>query len=298
MSLKAMITGRLDKVATYLQNKGEKKAAAALDQVTNTLASVRVAVVPETSNNPDENPAVPAQDVFLAKDYHKLPVGADNVGSEVFDKKNANDYSPTFASEATVNVQASNRGRQAENVDLQDMTDKHLDPDIYDLGNATDDFSTGALPQSGHDPAVDDDQEGGSLEAFGTQPEGALHASRKLLQAAVNSGTFTSKQAQQIFAGLKQAAGEVQNADVHTEQPAAEEAGITDKGAAIASKIAAACPPPAAIVPPALSHVWVRAAVNTHKAGKLVLANRKINTAEVVKAYRTMLRDFADLATV
>jgi len=299
---KKQITAALDVVAQHIEERGMPKAAAQLDLVANLLdaPNVRIAQVPDTEpGNPADEAARLDGFNVAAADMHKMPVGANNVGGEVFGRKNAKDSDPAFASTDPVNIQAGRR--RAENVNIADLAERGLDKDLYDTGDASDDFSTGALPETGHDPSLDDDQEGGELEAFGTQPEGSIHASRRMLavkrhlEASVKGGVLSVNEAKQVYArACRKALGNEQN----LAPTSLESAETMDKANGFATaqtlppnqvsaSILQRFPAPRKIVPAALDNVWVAAVKQTRKAG------RKITQPEVLRRYRGILSSAA-----
>lgn len=156
-SLLKLAAAEIDSVAGKLSNTDLAKR---LDKVANTIE----AVVEDTEpGNPSDEAG--RMDEFQANEerYHTpLPVGDDNV-LETVGVKSVKDLDLTFGDEGHKDLQAA-----------------ELPLEVFDLGDPADNFSTGALPESGDNEAVDDDQKGGVLESGGTQPAGTLHASENV----------------------------------------------------------------------------------------------------------------------
>ena len=305
-TLTANVVASLDKVADHLERNGMKNAAKELDRVANTLQSPKViiATVPDTEpGNPADEAARLDGFTAQADEMHKFPVGSNNVGGEVFDKRNAADYEPAFASEEPVTIQASKK-TASDNVDLEDLAERGLDPNLYDVGDGADDFSTGGLPETGGDPTLDGNQEGSDIPAFGTRPEGTLRASvikhANQLKNLVAHRQLTVGEAREILAHRIVALG----GNAPTEVVGAEELD-KDEGFATAStttpdqfrsaavKILKACPPPTNVVPRQALPMWFQALKTAKKHGKLVTANKRFNQPAVLAIYRNLMASLA-----
>ena len=176
------IARELDDIANSLEKRGFKKLASRLDMVSNTLeaADRRIASRRKAAPN-DLMPSAPDgpppgsedadeaghYDAYEAKNYHKVPVGKDSLSKMLGAPSPADMLNRLeIAAEGQINIQASRR-RKAE-----------VAPMDVDEGDAADPFTTAGLPESGDETQgkpVDEDQEGGTLEFYGTEAPGTLH---------------------------------------------------------------------------------------------------------------------------
>jgi len=275
----------LDKLATHLEGKGMIKEAANLDVIANTVEA----------NVPDTEPGNPADEAARLDGYvgvgdgkiHDFPVGNNNMDKVVFGIDNAKGYNPSFSSEGPVNIQSS-RNRVAENVSLQDLTDKNLSKQLYDLGDEEDDLTTGGLPAEGGDPALDGDQVGGTIPNTGTKPEGSIHASlnnkKQALVNAVTAGVLSKKEANDRWGYIVKSCegagcNEQNKADTKEISPNEKE------NYTVASMAARLFP-----VPHKANHEkYVKAAQRVVKAGRHLTDDRQPNFKLVADVYNEMI---------
>jgi len=190
------IVAELDDIANTLQARGFNRLAARTDLVTNTLemaarrmSSRRGAYSRRRSNTgiggveglsmgsnykgapPGSDDADEAghSDQFIAKHYHRVPVGKDSVSRmlgtpSVGDMLNKLD----FADESPIKLQASRR-RSGK---IRFAADEPYN------GDPMDPWTTAGLPESGdekEEPPIDFKQEGDVLPFLGYEEEGTLH---------------------------------------------------------------------------------------------------------------------------
>lgn len=186
------ITAEIDDIAEVLETRGDKRLAARLDVVSNSLDAItetRTAapndMVPHNASgtNPGSEDADESArlDAYEAKEYHKMPVGKDSmskaIGVNLKDIVGRLDFAQDSNEKEGQKISVQASGREAAEIEV-------------DTGDPLDHFSTAGLEESGDEdknPPVDKDEEGKDLEFYGYEKAGSLHMPGKKASKAAEA---------------------------------------------------------------------------------------------------------------
>jgi hypothetical protein len=257
------------------------------------------------------------QDSYTAKNYHKVPVGADSVakaiGKNLTDIMADLDFVQTTnpAEKHAINVQASlQRAVKNQNWKLAEkLARKAAEIELKideDETGSEDDLSTSDLSESGGDDAIDQAQVGGVLPLRGSEPQStggqdtghhARQSSKKYLAAKkilskIASDTTVQPKVKQPYDLLNSEPGENVERDNSL-------GGLSGYGRDSSKKVKANTVDVfrPTHVPKELGNVWHEAAQSLANQGKLMTASGKVNYTAINRRYATVLGHLGRVAS-